>query len=846
MRLIKLLSILFVLCPSTLFGQPTAIDSLAMFHEAMALNSGKVQQEMIYLHLDNTSYYRGDRIFFAGYLVQSGDLKPSGLSRTAYVELLNPNGKVIDHCILKTIDGRFHGSLTVEEKPFYSGYYEVRAYTRYMLNFGSDAVFSRVIPVFDSPTEVGNWADRKMLEYGSPKLEFNRPKPRKTKEVNIKLYPEGGRLVNGLFAKVAFEITNNQGRPLAAEGRMVNIENNSEITTFKSGHMGRGTFEFMPTIDNQYIVVFTVNGKNYKVPLPKILPQGISLSVDNLTNSDSLKVTVRSSPEFPYKVVGTSLTCRNEIYGRFILDMQESDSTIFSIPKRHIPTGVNLLTVFDTKGHILADRMFFNNLNDFVEIDCEFNKSEYSPLEPVELTIKYSDNTSQLPYTGHLSLSVTDATENVAYGSNILSELLLSSEIRGYIHDPSWYFADSNDSERSQSLDQLLMIQGWHRYSWSQLAGLESFSIDSVPEKGIEVHGQVLQRLKNKPIQGVTISAMLTKVPTDSTTQRTTHIDTFTTDSNGRFAFRSYIKGNYMMTLSTSKNGKIKPYRIILNANENPGVRVYEPGEMQVILFKSPAPHTTLDTIQQQELNTSNIKSKGILLKEVAVTAKAAPWELGQMIENSQVSYDIEVAHDKLLDNGTKFIRTLKDLLPMIDSHFCYNASLTYRGRQVIFVLDSGLGNNKVSVGKYRSFLIPEDLPVETIKNVYVSTDDEVIFEQICRRSPGMSLDQKFEARRNTGCVVYVELYKQLRVKPHSGVRRTILEGYSTVEEFYSPDYSSEPPIETDYRRTLYWNPDVIIDSDSTTTIRFFNNSTATHFQISTATVTPFGSLGGQ
>lgn len=155
-------SILLALTTLSATAKRSAIDSLAIYHESTALNSGKINQEMIYLHLDNTSYYRGDRIHFAGYLVTSGSLKPSDMSRTVYVELLNPAGKIIDHCILKTVEGRFHGSLLVNEQPFYSGYYEIRAYTRYMLSFGAETVFSRVLPVFKAPALEGNWAERDM------------------------------------------------------------------------------------------------------------------------------------------------------------------------------------------------------------------------------------------------------------------------------------------------------------------------------------------------------------------------------------------------------------------------------------------------------------------------------------------------------------------------------------------------------------------------------------------------------------------------------------------------------------------------------------------------------------
>lgn len=119
MRLI--LALLMVLIGARVaLGQTSAIDSLARFHEAAAVNSGKIQQEMIYLHLDNTSYYRGDRLYFAGYLVTASRLTPSNLSRTVYVELLNPGGKIIDRCVLKPHVGRFHGSLLVDETPWKS------------------------------------------------------------------------------------------------------------------------------------------------------------------------------------------------------------------------------------------------------------------------------------------------------------------------------------------------------------------------------------------------------------------------------------------------------------------------------------------------------------------------------------------------------------------------------------------------------------------------------------------------------------------------------------------------------------------------------------------------------
>lgn len=803
-RIVTLISLLILFLNASAKTKPqhSVVDSLAVFHESTGINSGQIQQEMIYLHLDNTAYYRDDRIYFAGYLVTSGKLKPSDLSRTVYVELLNPSGKIIDHCVLKTVDGRFHGSLLVSEQPFYSGYYEIRAYTRYMLNFGPEAVYSRVIPMFNTPLKDGNWAERDMLEYGSNKYTYSRPKPTKTKDVNLKFYPEGGRLIAGLPAMVAFEVTDAQRRPIEVIGRVIDCTDGSELATFKSGHMGRGSFNFTPG-NRKYRAEVIVAGKRYSYNLPETVEQGISLMVDNMSTSDSVKIMVHRTPKSPIKAVGATLTCRNELCGRAILDLSETDATVFTVAREEMPTGIIQLTLFDTKGTPVVDRLFFNNRNDFIKFDYTFDKQQYGPMEPVEMQVSMSN---PAPF----SISVTDAEHQVPYGSNIMSYLLLSSEIKGYVHNPAWYFQDSADSTRQRALDCLLMVQGWRRYPWSRLAGMEIFSVDSIPEKGIEVHGLVLDRWRNKPQKGVNVAAMISIMATDSTESKILFLDTYTTDKNGRFAFRSYVKGNYIMTLSTSKGKDIKPYRIILNSSEGPEVRGYDVAEMQIPNDNEGVTLSFNDTISGDSIveTPDYYKNEGRVLEEIEVTTKAAPWSPGQVVENAVTSYDIEAAHDALLNDGKRFVRTLMDMLPMIDPNFIYGRSFQYKGKGIFFVLDRGIGNNLLALKENpdldSDFFDPALLPVENIKNVYINTKDEVIYEQICQRYPLLSLEERNYIRRRFNCVVFVELFPKMRVKMRPGMRRSTLKGYSEPVEFYSPDYSNITPFDTDFRRTLY------------------------------------------
>ena len=166
-----------------------------------------------------------------------------------------------------------------------------------------------------------------------------------------------------------------------------------------------------------------------------------------------------------------------------------------------------------------------------------------------------------------------------------------------------------------------------------------------------------------------------------------------------------------------------------------------------------------------------------------------------------------------------------------------------------MFVLVRGLGNNALAMKDESDidsdFFDPALLPVESIKNVYVNTKDEVIYEQICREYPLECFEVRNSIRRHTGCVVFVELYPELRVKMRPGMRRSTLEGYLDPVEFYSPDYSNGAPFETDFRRTLYWNPEVKPDSTGKATVRFYNNSRAKNFGVSTATISADGKLGG-
>ena len=117
-------------------GQGTAgfegTDSLYRKVEGFGVG---LPQEKVYLHLDNTCYFLGDTLWYKGYVMRSDRGTLTDLSKILYVELLTPDGYSVERQQLEMEDGTAHGMFVLKDT-LYAGYYELRAYTRWMLNFG--------------------------------------------------------------------------------------------------------------------------------------------------------------------------------------------------------------------------------------------------------------------------------------------------------------------------------------------------------------------------------------------------------------------------------------------------------------------------------------------------------------------------------------------------------------------------------------------------------------------------------------------------------------------------------------------------------------------------------------
>ena len=460
-----------------LFVGLTAMSQTTLDSIAGVLKDAPVQ-EKVYLHLDNTCYYKGDTIWYKSYVVRADDLSYTDMSRIVYVELVSPDGLVVERqSLIVSPDGHGDGNFALRDS-LYSGYYELRAYTKWMLNFcvtehpynrkdreqfyssrmardffrQYGTIYSRVVPVYERPDSTCDYLQKYIV---------SRPKTRAEKEQKeqliVNFYPEGGQLIAGTRCNVAFEA-------LTEEGEWVDIQGTLDVgkrrIPISTQHQGRGVFTVDVPDDEGMKARFNYHDKDYSFGLGKILQDGCALHLEMQDNAITAHVTLKGMDDG--HEYGLAVLCRG-VLKHF---QKLNGSGEVRIDTSNIPTGVCDLLIIDDEGQPLADRLFFVNHHDYdmQPITVSGIEDDYQPFAPITLDFQAPAEAK------HISISVRDgSTDDPTYDTgNIMTDLLLSSDLRGFIAYPNYYF-EKDDEVHRQALDLLMMVQGWRRYDYHDM-----------------------------------------------------------------------------------------------------------------------------------------------------------------------------------------------------------------------------------------------------------------------------------------------------------------------------------------------------------------------------------------
>lgn len=804
-------------------------DSIVLLAETVNRFNRVFPQEKVYLHFDNTGYFVDETIWFKAYMVRSDNDSLGSLSRVLYVELVSPYGDVVKTQKLKVVDGTAHGEIVLNEL-MTSGYYEVRAYTRYMLNWGKDAIFSRVIPIFEKPNVEGDYSKPVIDESidGRSLPDVREQSGEKMHKINVKFYPEGGRMVREINGRVAFSLTDKQGRAVNADCQLRCGEAVlSQVSVLREG---RGVFEFTPDNRKTMLRVILENGKYEDFEIPVAEGSGCVLTADVL-NDEEIGVTLSASPDLQGQTVGIIWMQGGHMYDWRKIVLGRNKKTSFS--RTALRAGVNQLTVIDERGRILAHRMIFvfpHKEVSLISMTPKNTKTVIGKKDVMEITA--------LPNTS-FSMSIVDATSQTGGRcQNAATWLLLTSDLKGYIKNPEYYF-ESDDQEHRRNADLLMMVQGWRRYDFQMMEGKKMFVKSHSLEDKLYIDGKLNKYKRKKGVNHIDLSVLLTNKLGDQLVGQTV------TSEKGYYAFElPDCYRDWDMTIATKKDDKFEKYYVGINRHFSPEARQLQADETEPIELDEP----TLQVVQPfEEGDSLHWKTNDVqVLQEVKVKGKMWRnprdfWEReSREARNATLRYDCTYAADELLDHGQPvptLIDYLKQKNPLLtgndnlsgiasyynlDYNF-YDGGLRYGRRPIIWIVNNrffcatGMPAKYVKEPDENDHLgeTPLNFPssLDEVKRVYFSLDNAHLRHFGLLRDDIMGLNC---------AVAFVYTYRSALPKVKKGIRLTHFEGFNVPKEYEQEMVTGLLP-EEDFRRTLYWNPDVRTDSEGRATIEFLN-----------------------
>ncbi len=784
--------------------------------------------EKVYLHRDKPFYASGETIWFNAFIVNLATHIPSPESGVLYVDLISPEGEILENLRLNIADAYADGNFTIPKKSK-TGRYRLRAYTQWMKNYDEDFFYDEAVNIYNaSEVLIGtNYMGSETIDYA------------------IDFFPEGGNLVNGIPSQVAFKATDPAGGGIDISGKVVDEEGN-QVVEFTTRHDGMGSFFLIPQTGKKLRAKVRYEGVEKTFPLPEPEPEGYVMSVNNLRNKN-IQLIIKTSPSFDNTelyIIGQS---RGVLYHREKIRINRRNA-IVSIPKSKLPDGIFQITIFDAWHTPRCERVVFIDNKSEMDIDIAKEYEALKPREQIELKLNFKDEFGKAIRNTRFSIAITDAEhlEKKPGRNTIRTSLLLTSDIKGRIDDPGYYFMD-DDRDTKISLDLVMLTHGWRRFSWKEIFDRKFSNTDYSHESGINITGKAYIENTGNPLQNgyINIISVDDSFPAYWTT---------TTDLHGNFSFRGLDIPDTLRVITKSLNDKGKPVNIDIELNS------LNPWPAKPVDFQSPeAPvdeevHRYLNLIEEkQRIMEAYDFSDRIVLKEIEIRGERYDNELYGQPDNV-------IVVDETLRNFSDIFQLIQGRVPgVMLSGQGLNTRINIRGvgtnreytsDQPLFIVD-GVPINNLDPSTARTLNEADTLAGDNGNNVSdVSNVNSVLMsinpQDVDRIEvlKNASSTGAFGMRGANGVIlIYTRRGPVQRENTRSkGYEAMQLPGYSLVREFYSPEYDTgDENYIPDKRTTLYWDPSVFTDNLGNTKISFFNSDDANRIQIEIEGVTDYG-----
>lgn len=740
-------------------------------------------QEKVHVHFDKSVYNPGETIWFKAYLFSG--FMPSGISKNFYAELIDPvTRKILQRKTLPVFEATSANSFDL---PVTFDLPEVvfRAYTTWMMNFDTTFLYTKTLRIVNKNTQAAK-----------------APADNKT---TLTFFPEGGDMIAGLSGQLAFKATDVQGYPVKVKGSIKNAKG-AVVASFKSSHDGMGKFELETAAAQSYTAEWTDSaGASYKTDLPPVKASGGMLQISGASGRKTfvVKRSADAGPELK-KLFIVGHMYQQVVY-KATIDLSENFMTSGVIPVTNLPSGILTITLFNNNWQPLAERIAFINNNDFTfPTKLTTLGKNLARRGKNVITIEVPDTLKT-----NMSVAITDAGVGDEGFDNIMSRILVTGDLRGYVYNAAQYLASDADSVQQQ-LDLVMLTHGWRRFNWDDLAAGKLPTIKFPRENYLSLRGELL----GLPLSQIPVNSSINVFMEAKDSSR--QIFSLPIDKQGKFTEDGLIFFDTVRLYYQFNQNKFLASRAVVNFNNgsfrapslinfSPAWKIRNPLDSQAI---SRSQFAAVEADRIRPLLARRVKT----LETVTVTAKqkSKTEQLDQKYASGLFAGGDGYSFDMMDD---PFAQSARDIFQFL------------QGRVAGLMVNTGGGTPTLSWRQGTPTLFLDEMQVDASMLQGIPVSDIAYVKAL--RPP-------FFGAPGGGAGGAIAVYTKKgndRVSKNDpipgGMEKNRMFGYASAKEFYSPNYANETPFDDvpDVRTTLYWMPYLLTDkSTRKVTLQFYNN----------------------
>ena len=803
------------------FQVPRADNPVQVIAQKLSAYYALSQPTKVYLSLDRPAYGTGETVWLSAFVVDALRHQPDTLSKVLHVELLSPTRQVVERRTLRVVRGRAYGDLDLPDS-LRAGTYLLRAYTSWMLNAGNSFVFQRQLQVWPASPDTPE-APAPLAASKASAATTRGPKP------DVQFFPEGGSFVVGLPAVLGFKAQAASGRSLEISGQVLDAQGKVMVAAFSSQHAGMGRLGFVPAAGQQYRArVKLPDGSTADYPLPAVQASGYSLHVLDTGDAFTIEARYRGAADAPTPgPVALVTEVRGFLVGLAPRPITPDGTPVsWKVAKNRYPNGIAHFTLFDAQSTAQAERLaFVQNGPAGLQITITPDRAAYAPHQQVRLQVQVRDATGK-PVTTRLALSVAEsgAAALDPQSGTIISNLLLTSDLAGYVENPGYYFQNQS-ATTAQALDNLLLTQGWRRFVWKEVLSDTPPALGYAREQDITLAGTVTG-MGSRPLPNSQLTFIQTKPARNLLTANT--------GPDGRFRFTGFSeRDTSVVTLQARRSSGAS--NVTIRPDLGPPVQ----GPALPPLPAQAAAPGVADYLrrsrQQQVLERQNMPDGGVArniqLSNVAVTAKRSlvpPDDTRRLYPGVVANTIIDFANNPAAQSGIPILTLLQGRVAGLTvSGSPPNQTVQIRNQGTPLFLIDGIRTDADAVNTIATTDVEA---VEVFKGpeaaIFGSGADGGVIAIYTKRG-----DKNYKGDdKNT---------------PSPGLITVRIPGFYQAREFYQPRYGApvmNAPATDPRRLTIYWNPELATDASGQTDVFFFTADGSGNFQVTAEGL----SIGGE